>query len=86
MNPNKLTFLYDKRQKDFVCNYPRPADGSLIFYLFGDILRFDIHKYGKQVPYEVFNVKEELEKRGYDLSTLRFSIELKEPIHELNQQ
>jgi hypothetical protein len=43
-----------------------------------DILRFELTKWqdGK-IPYEPYNFKNDLEKRGYDLSTFKFSIELK---------
>lgn len=85
MKPNKLSYIYDKRQKDFVSRGPRTTDVNLLFYLFGDILRFDLYKYGKEVPYEVFNALNELENRGYDLTTIKFSIELKEPVEQHKQ-
>lgn len=75
-NQNKLSFSYSKQQKDFLCRYPRKCDWNLMFYLFWDILQYDFEK--KTYPnYTIFNVKKELEKRWYDLSTLKFSIELK---------
>ena len=79
-NAKKLTLAYNKRQKDFVVYYPRSPDGHLVLYhLLNDILQFDLTKWGKgKIPYETFNFKKELEKRGYDLSTLKFSIELKD--------
>jgi len=78
-NKRKLSIIYDKRQKDFVVKYPRNCDGSLAFYyLIGDILRFDIMKYNtNEIPYEIINFKKDLEERGYDLTTFKFSIELK---------
>lgn len=78
-NRNKLSVIYDKRQKDFVVKYPRKCDGSLaLSHLLCVQMRFDLLKLGRsKLPYETYNFKEDLEKRGYDLSTLRFSIELK---------
>ena len=77
MNDKKLSLIYDKRQKDFVVKYPLRCDGALILnHICGDVLKYNI---SKDYPYnfDKFNLKEELEKRGYDLSTLKFSIELK---------
>jgi hypothetical protein len=79
-NENKLSLIYDKRQNDFVTKFPRSCDGALIMHtLLSDILRYSWEKeYKQQKPaYNVFNLKEELESRGYDLTTLKFSIELK---------
>lgn len=79
-NENKLSVIYDKRMGDFVVRSPCKADGGLaLSHLLGDILRFDVTKWldKKGTPYEIENFKKELERRGYDLSTLRFSIELK---------
>lgn len=82
-NPNKLSAIYDKRQKDFVIRSPRRGDGALIY---NNLLR-DQRIYtgmpdedGKY--YYMFDFLQELEKRGYDITTFRFSVELKEPIHE----
>lgn len=79
-NENKLSLIYDKRQKDFVVKYPRRCDGALIINkLVGDVLVWDLNKTieRERINYRVENLKEELESRGYDLSTLKFSIELK---------
>ncbi len=79
-NERKLSLIYDKRQKDFVVKYPLRCDGSLIMHkLIGDVLEWDANKMLKhdRYSYKIFNLKDELEKRGYDLSTLKFSIELK---------
>ncbi len=75
-NPNKLTYSYSKREEDFLCHYPRKCDWALMFHLFWDILEWDFTKH-TYPPYERFNVIKELEKRWYDLKTLKFSIELK---------
>ena len=78
-NENKLSLIYDKRQKDFVVKYPRRCDGALIINkLVGDVLVWDLQKTiaKERINYRVENLKEELESRGYNLSTLKFSIEL----------
>ena len=76
----KATYKYDGRNKDFVATAQNSQDRNLLFYLFGNILRFNLTKYGskKEMPFDTFNIKEELEKRGYDLKTLKFSIEKKD--------
>lgn len=79
MNKDKLSLIWDKRQKDFVIKYPRKCDGGFVLsHLLRDIPRYSIEKEMNQdFPYrEWSNFKEDLEKRGYDLTTLRFSIEL----------
>ena len=73
---NKLSLIWDKRQKDFVVKYPRRCDGNLIMNtIINDILKFNAMN---RNFYNKFNLKEELEKRGYDLTTLKFEIKLKE--------
>lgn len=84
-NPNKLTAVWDARQKDFLVKYPRRCDGSLLMYhLLSDVMLHDFLKKEGDRGYTTFNLKKELEDRGYDLKTLKFSIELKEPIHPQN--
>lgn len=73
----KATYKYDNRNKDFVASAQNAQDRYLLFYLFGNILTFDLAKYGREIPYDTFNIKDELEKRGYDLKTIKFSIEKK---------
>lgn len=82
-NERKLSLIWDKRQKDFVVKYPRRCDGALIVNtLLSDVLRWCLPDQAdnKGYPYnwKKENLKEELEKRGYDLETIRFSIELKD--------
>lgn len=84
-NPDKLSLIWDKKQKDFVIKYPRKCDGMLIFHkICSDVLEWDMEKNRKYEDYcfKKFNLKDELEKRGYDITTLRFSIELAEPLKE----
>lgn len=79
-NERKLSLIWDKRQKDFIVKYPRRCDGALIINtIVGDILKWSFYKEHKRESpaFDVFNLKEELEERGYDLTTLKFSIELK---------
>ncbi len=76
-NLDKLSIIWDKRQKDFVVKYPRSCDGALILNtICDDVLKFNI---SKDCPYNFdnFNLVKELEERGYDLTTLKFSVELK---------
>ena len=79
-NENKLSVIYDKRQKDFVVKYPRRCDGNLALnHLVSDTLEYRLPTKDKDYPsnFEVTNFIKELDKRGYDTSTLKFSIELK---------
>ena len=79
-NLDKLSVIWDKRVKDFVFKYPRRCDGSLaVNHICGDILKH-VMPIEKEAPYNFkkFNFIEELEARGYDVTTLKFSIELKE--------
>jgi hypothetical protein len=81
-NRNKLSVIYDKRQNDFIVKYPIRCDGALILnHLVNELLLWSMPENAdhKQYPYNwrQFNLKDELESRGYDLSTLKFSIELK---------
>jgi hypothetical protein len=79
-NENKLSVIYDKKQRDFVVKYPRKCDGALaIHHLVGDTLKYKIPDEETRYPYNWVkeNFIEELEKRGYDTTTLKFSIELK---------
>jgi len=77
---NKLSLIYDKRQKDFVVYGPNSHDRALILCLLRDTLIFSFDKQikGEKYPYEVENLKNELEQRGYDLTTIKFSIKKKQ--------
>lgn len=82
-NENKLSVIYDKRQKDFVVKYPRRCDGGLAMdHLVGDILKYKIPDDETRCPFNwrSTNFIKELESRGYDTTTLKFSIELKSTI------
>lgn len=86
-NVNKLSVIYDKRQKDFVFKYPRRSDGALaINHICHDRLLFRLEdaEHKRPLNYETFNFVKELEDRGYDITTLRSSIELKKE-KEINE-
>lgn len=65
-----LSFYYSKRRKDFICRYPQNGkwDANLVFYEF---LTY-YPEYGKDFFHELNN-------RGYDLSTAKFTISKKTP-------
>ena len=80
-NPNKLSIKWSKREKDFIINYPRRCDGALISHVIlsdrlGYCLPSNEHKYPRNFIIE--NLVKELESRGYDITTLKFSVDLKE--------
>lgn len=62
----KLTYKWSKKEKDFLIHYPRKCDGHLVHGFFSGYMN------GKEFM-------EELEKRGYDLKTLKFEVKEKEP-------
>ncbi len=81
MNSNTLKIKWSKKENDFMIYYPRRCDGHLIqAHLLGDVLRWGgidgIEKGWKN--YIPFNLIEELKTRGYDLTTFKFEIKLKE--------
>lgn len=78
---NVLSIKWSKKENDFMINYPRSCDGHLIAdAILSDRLRYCIPDKEKPFPYnyEIENLKKELETRGYDLTTLKFRIELKQ--------
>ena len=83
---NVLSVKWSKRLNDFIIHYPRRCDGALITSaLLTDRLLYCIPSMSdKPYPYNwnKENLKEELERRGYDLTTLRFSVELKKKEEE----
>jgi hypothetical protein len=79
---NKLLFRWDRKQRDFLFYYPRSCDGALVHYtMTGKSQHIPIGNYnmlaGDAIVWEP-SFLEELEKRGYDLTTLRFEVSLKE--------
>lgn len=81
MGENALKVKWSKREKDLLIYYPRGSDGALISSILLDTV---YHwggidgKYKGWLNYEKFNLVEELEKRGYDIKTLKFEIKLKD--------
>lgn len=76
---NKLEIKWSKKEKDLMIHYPRRCDGVLIaHHICEKVCVFDFIGYaeGKKYPYEEFHFIDELKRRGYDISTLKFSIEL----------
>jgi len=79
-----LKVKWSKRENDFLIYYPRRCDGALIQQkLFTESMLFDFEKYRNKIetPYKMdYNFIEELEKRGYDKTTLKFEIRLKSDV------
>ena len=66
--PRKLRARWDKRERDMKFFYPTcGADGILIHVALNTRMESGL------------TLTEELERRGFDLTTLRFEIALKEP-------
>lgn len=74
----KLTVKWSKREKDLLINWPgHKADGHLICGVFSTKkVEFDPIKNRHETQLSVI---EELEKRGYDITTLKFEVSLKDP-------
>ena len=73
IDKNKLRVKWSKRENDHVIHYPRKCDGGLVqSALFGQHFHSPLH-IGETEP----SLAEELEKRGYDLTTLKFEIKRK---------
>jgi hypothetical protein len=67
----KLRAAWSKRENDILYSYPRRCDGALLHYHF-DVLR---DRALEGVRPEGRSLIEELVERGYDIKTLRFSVE-----------
>ena len=64
----RLRANWSKRERDFMFHFPtRSSDGALLHHA---LCKVEVH--------EGRTLVEELEARGFDISTLKFSIELKE--------
>jgi hypothetical protein len=75
MTRNKLVVFWSKREDDFLIRYPRSPDGHLAYGHFcAERQRYD---YTTRGPVFDPSFVQELEHRGYDVKTLRFSVELK---------
>lgn len=74
-NPNKLTARWSKRENDVLYWYPSKPDGHLLHaVLSAPRQRYDYTT--ERMEYEP-SLLEELKARGYDITTLRFTIERK---------
>lgn len=88
---NTLSAFWSKREKDIMICYPSKASGALLHHvLSGNAMRVLPKSSGEGLT-ELWEIKdnplmavfrdksflEELEERGYDLTTLRFSIKKK---------
>jgi hypothetical protein len=80
---NTLWVVWSKKEKDLLFHWPaRPQDGSLLNLIFcGDRCAPDYSDGARGFKFEPSFAKE-LEARGYDLTTLRFSIMKKAPVEE----
>lgn len=68
--PEKLMAKWSKKEKDIMIYFPRTEDGHLL----NDYLNYASYwSNGDQRP----SMIRELEARGYDITTLKFSIERK---------
>lgn len=77
-NIKKLSLIFNKRYSDFIVTYPIKYGGKLALrWLLQDQLKWRPTMGNDKIQYEVFNFINELEKMGFDKTTLRFSIELK---------
>lgn len=71
---------WSKRDKCLKVWFPRSCDGHFLYSVFSDRL---IYSHDKAIqrnpfPFDVENLQKELESRGYDITTLKFEIKLKE--------
>jgi len=67
MNKDILGASWSKREKDIMIRYPNKRDGNLLYGYFRRI----------NYPEHETSLLCELEKRGYDLTTIKFSIKRK---------
>lgn len=66
----KLIFEWNKKENDFMVHFPSRPDGSLVYSQFSTPRYCQVSKQYKQ------SFIKELEKRGYNLKTLKFSVEI----------
>ncbi len=75
MKPEEgLSAKWSKRENDLIFSYPRKCDGHLLHNTFSSTTHHPLpFPNGSWDP----SFLDELEKRGYDIKTLKFSIKLK---------
>ena len=72
MNNQQLVVFWSKREQDFLIRYPSSPDGHLACSIFtSERQRYDYEQ--REVVFDKSFVAE-LESRGYDTTTLRFSV------------
>ena len=79
-NERVLKVYWSKRERDLMCEYPRRCDGALVINHFNDVFLWggsDGHGKG-WLNYKEFNLIKELVERGYDKTTFKFSIKLRD--------
>lgn len=64
-----LTAVWSKRERDILYSYPSKQDGHLLHCHLGT-------EFAPKKP-----LLDELEERGYDLTTLQFCVRRKQPAH-----
>lgn len=64
---SQLKLKWSKKEQDIVIEYPRKCDGNLVHYY---LCCENINYRGGNLP----SFLQELEERGYDLTTIKFSI------------
>jgi hypothetical protein len=76
IDPSKvLRACWSKKEEDIMVHYPSSPDGHLLYnVLGGDRCRPDTSTYGWYGHIWESSLIEELKKRGYDITTLKFSI------------
>ena len=73
MNKRKLRARWSKKENDILYSYPRRPDGHYLYHIFDK--KNKRGTFGYDLP--PLSFLEDLEARGYDLTTLKFEIELK---------
>jgi hypothetical protein len=88
-NERILKVYWSNKENDFMIQYPRRCDGSLVQgKFFHQKMIFDLIKYNAEtlknsnvLPYKMEDdFIEELEKRGYDKKSMNFEIRLKDEV------
>lgn len=89
MDDRILKVYWSDDEKDFMIQYPRRCDGAFVQgKLFHPNMIFDLIKFNTETRYNLNILPykteddfiEELERRGYDKTTLKFEIKLKDDI------
>lgn len=71
MSETKLEMKWSKREKDLLIKYPKKCDGSLIHSMVSSPRHHPL-----PLPHGEWDksILDELKERGYDITTLKFSI------------